>query len=74
MSKTNKFLQGQLIHNGDYPSATQYNTSNFDTIENPMVTGGAPNNPLTLKKFEMHQTQKANNPFKTNDLSHDQTI
>lgn len=40
-----------------------YDTVNFDTIENPMVTGGGPNNALALKKFEKHVKQKAHNPF-----------
>jgi len=29
-----------------------YDVSNFDTIKDPMVTGGAPNNMLALSKYE----------------------
>jgi hypothetical protein len=63
MSKTGRLLNGQRLHNVNYPSATHYDTNNFNTIENPMVTGGAPNNGLTLQKFEMAKTQRALNPF-----------
>jgi len=52
MSKTMKVLNGQLLHNGQYPSATHYDTANFNTIDHPMVTGGSPNNALALIKFE----------------------
>ena len=47
-STTQKMPNGQRLHSVDYPSATTYNTCNFDTIENPMATGGAPNNILKL--------------------------
>lgn len=74
MSKTTKILNGQHLHASNYPSATQYNTANFNTIEHPIVTGGAPNNVLALKKYEMAKTQKALNPFQTNDLSHEKKV
>ena len=48
-----------------------YDTVNFDTIENPRVTGGGPNNPLALKRFEKHAKQKAHNPFSLNEKSFD---
>ena len=64
-SKTQKILNGQRIHNGQYPSSTHYDTVNFNTIENPMVTGGSPNNTLTLIKFE--KAIKTKNPFNYND-------
>ena len=35
------------------------------TIENPMVTGGAPNNTLTLLKFE--KAARSKNPFNYKD-------
>lgn len=75
MSQTSRLFNGQRLHNVNYPSATHYDTASFNTIENPMVTGGAPNNgPLALQKFEMAQTQKALNPFQTSDLSHEKTV
>lgn len=64
-SKTNKVLNGQVIHNGKYPSSTHYDTHKFNTIENPMVTGGSPNNTLTLIKFE--KAIKSKNPFNYKD-------
>jgi hypothetical protein len=57
MSLTSRVLNGQRLHNVDYPSATHYDAGSFNTIENPMITGGAPNNgQLTLQKFEMAKT------------------
>ena len=50
----------------DNPSATQYEVEKFNTITNPMVTGGGPNNPLSLQKFENALKEKLSNPFKTN--------
>lgn len=35
-----------------YPSSTHYDTLKFNTIENPYITGGSPNNTLALKKYE----------------------
>ena len=52
MSKTTKMLHGQRLHNVQYPSATHYDTSNFETIDNPMIqSGGGANNPMTMSKF-----------------------
>lgn len=65
LSKTEKVLNGQIIHNGSYPSSTHYDTNNFNTIENPMVTGGAPNNTLTLLRFE--KAARSKNPFNYKD-------
>ena len=43
-------------------------------MSNPMMTGGSPNNSLTLTKYENHLKDKAVNPFKTNDLSRENTV
>lgn len=37
----------------------------FNTLENKMITGGAPNNPLTMLKFKNALNEKNSNPFKT---------
>lgn len=38
-----------------------------------MVTGGSPNNPMTLGKFERSVKEKNMNPFKTSDQSPEAT-
>ena len=74
MSNTSRTFNGQILHNAMYPSATHYDTIKFNTIENPMITGGSPNNTLTLKKYEKSLREKLMNPFRTNDVSHDKTV
>ena len=74
MSATQKMPNGQRLHSVDYPSATAYNSCNFDTIENPMVTGGAPNNILKLAEYEQKIKQKQMNPFATNEQSFKQRM
>ena len=69
MSGTQKKLQGQRLHSVNYPSATAYDASNYDTIENPVITGGAPNNILKLVEYEKKVKAKRMNPFATNDKS-----
>ena len=51
-----------------------YDTVNFDTIENPMVTGGGPNNALALRRFEKHAKHKGGNPFALNEKSFDRRM
>ena len=58
----------------EFPCSTTYNTHTFNTISNPMVTGGAPNNQLTLIKFQKARLAKAMNPFKVRDYSPDRTF
>ena len=74
MSKTKRELQGQPLHAANYPSATHYDTRDYDTIENPMVTGGSPSNILALSKYESMKRNKASNPFKTEEKSHDNVL
>ena len=62
------------MHAANYPSATYYETRDFDTIENPMVTGGSPANVLALTKYESMKRNKANNPFKTEERSYDNVM
>lgn len=62
------------LHAANYPSATHYDTRDYDTIENPMVTGGSPSNVLALTKYESMKRNKANNPFKTDEKSHDNVL
>ena len=69
MSKTERLLHGQPLHNAKYPSVSTYDNDNFNTIENPIISGGAPGNPTALLKFEERLREKALNPFKTNDAS-----
>mmetsp|Transcript_1093 Transcript_1093/g.1283 ORF Transcript_1093/g.1283 Transcript_1093/m.1283 type:complete len:173 (-) Transcript_1093:241-759(-) len=74
MSQTAKCLDDVDKLKATFPSSTTYNTNNYNTITNPMVTGGAPNNQLSLIKFEKAKRMKALNPFKTNDRSHEKTV
>ena len=75
MSQTRRVLNGELLHASSYPSATKYDTMDFDSIKSPMVSGGAPtSNILAFKKHEEWVKLKRANPFKTNDLSHEKSV
>ena len=63
MSATQRLSSGQRLHSVDYPSATTYNSNKYDTIQNPIVSGGAPNNILKLTHYDLKQKEKALNPF-----------
>ena len=69
---SNTQASGQ-VGSEDLPAANHYNVEKFNTIERPMVTGGSPNNPMTLGKFERSVKEKNMNPFKTSDQSPEAT-
>jgi hypothetical protein len=74
MSKTTKgagIIDPSIVNN---PSSTQYNIEKFNTIENPFVSGGSPNNPLTMIKYKNSVIEKANNPFKFTNYDPVQTL
>lgn len=51
MSNTSKIAPVAVSSN---PSSTAYNVDKYNTIGKPMATGGSPNNPFTMIKFENH--------------------
>ena len=59
------------MHSIDYPSSTHYDIFNFETIQNPFVTGGGSNNALILTKLEKLRIEKALYPFRTIDSQHE---
>lgn len=74
MSQTERVLNGQPLHSGKYPSATQYDTMDFDSIKSPMVNGGAPANLFAFIKHQEWLQDKRANPFRTSDLSHEKSV
>ena len=62
------------MHSAKYPSATKYDTMDYDSIKSPMVNGGAPANLFAFKKHEEWLKDKRANPFRTNDITHERSV
>lgn len=57
-----------IKHMEKTPSSQAYKIELYNTISNPMISGGAPNNPLTMIRFKNFMREKSQNPFKVSDL------
>lgn len=62
-SKTQRNLHGQPLYTEKNPSPNAYKSEKFKSIEHPFISGGAPNNPTSLVKFEQALLEKHSNPF-----------
>ena len=60
--------------NDSNPGPGNYSVSDYNTIEKPIVTGGAPANEFAFKKHERMKSERLANPFKTSDLSREKTV
>ena len=60
--------------NDSNPGPGNYSVDDYNTIEKPIVTGGAPANEFAFKKHERMMSEKLANPFRTNDLSREKTF